>query len=262
MRCIFCKSDSSASTSIEHIIPESLGNTEHILPPGVVCDACNNYFARKIEGPLLESNYFVHARFRNVVQSKKGRVPPIKGIHVESATIIELSQEDGGSVYPSNERNTKRFIESVLTSAQGRLVFPVPTEPDEYVVSRFLGKVAIEALARTALSVPGGLNEIVDKQELDLLRNYVRRGSTEVVWPFYQRRIYPEDAVFYEEGYGYYEVLHEHKFLYPFFPESVELYLVLAIFGVEYTLNMDAPNVSGYVQWLRQNENKSPLYMQ
>ena len=36
MNCIFCKSDSRESRSTEHVIPESLGNTEHTLPPGVV----------------------------------------------------------------------------------------------------------------------------------------------------------------------------------------------------------------------------------
>lgn len=40
--CIFCHKDSSNSKSIEHIIPESLGNKEHILPNGYVCDICNN----------------------------------------------------------------------------------------------------------------------------------------------------------------------------------------------------------------------------
>lgn len=54
MNCIFCKEESSNSRSIEHIIPESLGNKDHVLPPGIVCDKCNNYFARKIEKKILE----------------------------------------------------------------------------------------------------------------------------------------------------------------------------------------------------------------
>jgi len=58
MNCIFCKMDSIASSSIEHIIPQSIGNVEHTLPAGVVCDRCNNYFSTKIEKPLLEMSYF------------------------------------------------------------------------------------------------------------------------------------------------------------------------------------------------------------
>ncbi len=63
MYCIFCKRDSTGSCSVEHIIPESLGNEEHVLPPGVVCGACNNYFASSIEQAVLESGAFKIARF-------------------------------------------------------------------------------------------------------------------------------------------------------------------------------------------------------
>ena len=49
MRCLFCKQDSSNTKSVEHIIPESLGNKTLILPRGYVCDKCNNYFAIKVE---------------------------------------------------------------------------------------------------------------------------------------------------------------------------------------------------------------------
>ena len=44
MRCLFCKQDSSSTKSVEHIIPESIGNKTLILPLGYVCDKCNNYF--------------------------------------------------------------------------------------------------------------------------------------------------------------------------------------------------------------------------
>jgi len=49
MRCLFCKCPSDDSKSVEHIIPETLGNADHVLPRGTVCDKCNNYFSRKIE---------------------------------------------------------------------------------------------------------------------------------------------------------------------------------------------------------------------
>ncbi|MCZ8293407.1 MAG: hypothetical protein O9312_07815 [Hylemonella sp.] len=75
MRCIFCKSDSGSSCSVEHIIPESIGNTNHTLPKGAVCDACNQYFARKVERPLLESSLFRHLRAGMGIANKRGRVP-------------------------------------------------------------------------------------------------------------------------------------------------------------------------------------------
>ena len=44
-KCIFCKESGDIFHTIEHIVPESLGNTEDILHKGV-CDKCQNYFGR------------------------------------------------------------------------------------------------------------------------------------------------------------------------------------------------------------------------
>lgn len=75
MRCIFCKADSSHSVSVEHIILESMGNIDHVLPLGAVCDWCNSYFARKIEGPLLAAPVFRQLRFGMQIANKRGRIP-------------------------------------------------------------------------------------------------------------------------------------------------------------------------------------------
>ncbi|MBI1277801.1 MAG: HNH endonuclease [Anaerolineaceae bacterium] len=258
MRCIFCKSNSSTSKTIEHIIPESLGNVEHILPRGVVCDSCNNYFARRLEKPVLESGYFVQLRFRNGVENKKGRIPNIRAIHQESLTIVELDPNKESSIYPSREKDAERFIQSVLQSKTGHLVFPVGADPDHNVMSRFIGKIALEALVSRVLTVEGGLDEIIDHPELNLIRNYVRRGHSNLTWPFHRREIYEEDKLFNEEGYGEYQMLHEFTFLYT---DEQELFFVLAIFGVEYTINLGEPDTSGYIKWLAENSNKSPLYL-
>lgn len=75
MRCIFCKRESSTSRSVEHIIPESLGNVEHVLPVGAVCDGCNQYFARKVERQILASPMFQLLRANMAIPNKRGRVP-------------------------------------------------------------------------------------------------------------------------------------------------------------------------------------------
>ena len=51
-RCIFCEADADASASVEHIIPSHWAIRNMYFAPASVCDTCNNYFARKIEGPL------------------------------------------------------------------------------------------------------------------------------------------------------------------------------------------------------------------
>lgn len=260
MNCIFCKNDSSGSKSVEHVIPESIGNWEHTLPPGVVCDKCNAYFGRKIEKPLLETPYFRDLCFRGRIKNKKGHPPRVVGMHLQSLTRIELFPDmdgNGKSMGAANPNDETQWIESFLSSDRGTLVFPIPREPDQRLLSRFLAKVAMEALALRLMDVPSGLQEVVTKRQLDPLRDYARKGGPLNFWPYHERKLYPPDFTFYETGYGHYEVLHEWALLYT---DARELYLVLALFGVEYAINFGGPDIGGFKQWLSQNSSRSPLY--
>jgi len=124
-------------------------------------------------------------------------------------------------------------------------------------MSRFLAKVALEILAARFLSVLDGLDDVIDKCELDELRNYARLGSFPKLWPFYTRVIYPERKLF-VDGAQRYEILHEFNLLYT---ESHELYSVVVIFGIEYVINMGEPSLEGYIDWLKKNNYKSPLHL-
>ena len=260
MNCLFCKLDATGSCSVEHVIPESIGNIEHTLPRGVVCDTCNNYFSRKVEGPLLDTPYFRDMCYRRRIRNKKGNPPRVQGIHLQSLVPVDLFPDmDGagasiGTSYPHDE---KRWIDSLRSSSRGTLVVPIATEPSEQLLSRFLAKVAIEALALRLFDSEGGIREIVQKKELDPLRDYARRGVGASFWPFHKRPLYPPDFVFTELGSPPYEVLHEWTFLYT---PGCELYFILGLFGSEYTLNMGGPQIDGYKAWLADNAQRSPLY--
>jgi hypothetical protein len=197
---------------MEHIIPESLGNTDYTLPRGWVCDSCNNYFARKLEKPVLDSPMIRLLRSDRQIPNKRRRIPAF-----EACGSTKL--------------------------------------PDYRLMSRFLTKAALEALAFKTLSVPNSNTEIVDKVELDDLRAYTRydRGDT---WPFTYRTLYPVNAVFKEEA-TYYEVLREFDI---FYTETKELYFALAILGVEFVVNFGGPELGGYQKWLKQHNGASPLY--
>lgn len=229
MRCIFCRVASDNSKSVEHILPESLGNVEHILPPGIVCDKCNNYFARKIEKPLLESQYFLYARFENIIPSKKGRFPVVQGLIPQSRSVVDIAIGEEGLTILIDPEDVPRFLESTKTKG-GTMYILHPTKPEGVgsLLSRFLGKVAIEALAHRVLEMPKALEvDVIDNETLDPLRAYVRRGSLETTWPFLQRTIYPADAMFYDEEKNvHYDIPHEFTLLYT---EKQELFLILAI---------------------------------
>lgn len=53
-KCIYCLTEDGSFKSEEHIYPESLGNTEIILPPGHVCDKCNNGILSDLDNNLVE----------------------------------------------------------------------------------------------------------------------------------------------------------------------------------------------------------------
>jgi hypothetical protein len=260
MNCIFCKYESCSSRSVEHIIPESIGNSKHVLPRGVVCDRCNNYFARKVEQPLLETKYFRERCFRARIPNKKGNLPRVQGIHLQSGVVIDISpnvDNDEIAVGAAHEKDEKQWIESIQSSTSGIFLIERPDEPDERLVSRFLAKVALEALCLRILEVQGGIQEIIEKTELDSIRKYAREGGTSC-WGFHKRLLYPENLIFTAKDEDAYEVLHEWTFVYTSFNE---LYFVLGLFGIEYAINLGGPEISGYEDWLEQNGLKSPLYL-
>jgi hypothetical protein len=59
---------------VEHIVPESLGNTEKVLPVGVVCDRCNT-LCSKLDRDLVEFGPIKMLKTTYGVPSKKGKLP-------------------------------------------------------------------------------------------------------------------------------------------------------------------------------------------
>jgi len=206
----------------------------------------------------LDARYFQERRFASYVPNKMGRIPSLDGVHLESMTRVRLARtlDDRTSVGAYPDADESRWVHSLLARPTGTLVFPVGERPGDYSLSRFIGKIGLEVLAQRCIDVPGGLDELVDKPELDELRTYVRRGSTKLVWPMSCRQIYAPDFAF-VEGSDSYEVLHEYQIL---VTAAAEYFIVVAIFGEEFVLNLGGPEIEGYERWLTEHANASPLY--
>lgn len=256
MICLFCKKGSSDSKSVEHIIPESLGNKVHVLPLGIVCDNCNQYFAKKIEKPLLEKSYFRNVRNRNFVESKKNKIPIGDAIVFNpSMDKIQIHHDKNStSIIFENEESAKK----VMSKGSGSFIIPMNNQPEQndVIMSRFLAKCALESLVNY-FAGDDWIEEIINKVELDPLRNYARYGIGKF-WIYNQRRIYDEEDRFTDNIYHPepYEILHEMEFLHL---ESQVLYFVLVIFGVEYVINCGGSELNQYQDWLRENNNISPV---
>lgn len=256
MNCIFCKQDSSNSKSIEHIIPESLGNENHILAKGLVCDSCNNYFSVKIEKPLLEQPYFQNLRFRNNIRTKRGNLVVDKALMYSKKYRKWVNvQVDEESIIINNEEDFK-----IITSEpQGSMIMVDFREPERenVLLSRFLAKAALEPLVYRNCDSIEWIIEVLNKKELDPLREYARYGKGQL-WEYNQRRIYDEEDRFYDSIHHPepYEILHEFDFLYI---DEKYLFYILVIMGIEYVINLGETKIELYNNWLVQNEDVSPL---
>lgn len=270
MRCLFCKEDSSSTKSIEHVIPESLGNKAFTLPRGYICDKCNNYLAREVEKPFLEREDMRLLRFQEEIPSKKNKFPLITGMWGDVPVEVKKELYNGeviGSIGLPEE-----LIRGLRSSPNDhyRMMVPAYTDnlfpPQNAVTSRFIGKMALEALAHKFSSVDDGLDQLIDDQQFDPIRNHVRRGFPKA-WPCHIRRIYPHRKAWVDNDEEPYQIIHEFDFLMPGVtevnesqPVRAELYFIIALWGMEFAINLGGPYIEGYQAWLQEHSNASPLY--
>lgn len=257
-RCLFCKRSTASSRSKEHIIPESLGNTIFVLPRGVVCDRCNNYFASKVEKPFLESPGISALRGYQAVPSKRGRVPISMGVIFPTCRSVRIRRHLSGPVKASVDLDPVAF-QAAQDSASGSLLLPTGWPPPEgSISSRLFAKIALEALAHRLLNTPGWLEYLTDDTQLDPIRRHAREGFPRE-WAFHARRIYPAERRFPSSAGSFGQMVWECDFLWTNGNGS-EQYFILAIFGQEFTINMGGPDIDGYLDWLRIHNDASPLH--
>lgn len=228
--------------------------------PGSSATLATTTLREKVEQPVLEAEYFKALRYAQSIPSKKGRYPLIQGLVYPDAPVL-LSRDREGDPHltlSDNVATAVRTVQYLTKPTGGKILFPAaePALPDAKMVSRFLAKAGLEALALRFLPYAGGHNYIANEPQLDPVRDYGRRGSMVEVWPYHARRIYSANHAFAGDR-KWEQVLFEFDFLYT---QASELYFVLAILGVEFALNMGGATVEGYQAWCAANSGRSPLY--
>jgi hypothetical protein len=73
--CLYCMRTAGPFNSVEHIIPEGLGNEHLILPRGVTCDPCNNGPLSVLDNEILDFMPVAMMRTVRGVPTKAGRPP-------------------------------------------------------------------------------------------------------------------------------------------------------------------------------------------
>lgn len=256
MKCIFCYNDSSQSKSVEHIIPESLGNTQFILEKGWVCDKCNNYFSRTFEQQLLELPFFKQVRHELNIKSKKGRIPSDKGFTVDP----DLFQVEFLKDKHLNE--SFHIPKEAIDSEELAIFIPVFNSPgyQNPHVSKFLGKMGVEALAWYALWYKTPVEDNVNQSCFEDIKKYVRAGAKEQFWPYYERSLYDPRAGFQHSETGeYFKVTSSFTFIYTDTNQVLFQYLCM---GAEFTIDLINPDVEEYKNWLMKNNQESPVLKQ
>lgn len=256
LRCLFCKLDSSQSRSVEHVLPESLGNTTMMLPVTVVCDACNNYFARKVEGPFLALPPLLSLRHLEVVQNKRGSIPRID--RVSTSLGVE-----GRLWHPFGAQGMRTLSlpmepDEARTAIQSPFKVAIPDRddlPDLIMLGRFVAKVALESMAHRCSNSEPALRSLIDDSDLDPIRMHARYGAG-APWPVELRRIYPSDRMW-SEGDENVQRKWESDFLVT--PQG-QLFFAVAIFGLELAINVLERDLTGYQGWRQATGVTTLLY--
>ncbi|WP_046243236.1 HNH endonuclease [Hymenobacter terrenus] len=193
MLCLFCNLSNQFNT-IEHIIPESLGNNDLILRKEV-CDSCQKHFSH-VENYVLSKTPIGFWRTILGIKSKHHKLPKIdfakptknKGrfpdSHAANDNISFESQEDF---------STAIFIpdDKTISDYKGRFKYVLtPRVLNE--LGRFLGKIGVELIClHDAQMARSGL--------FDEIRKYARYGSLKEIWPiFHFSRGSIEDLISYD----------------------------------------------------------------
>lgn len=148
------------------------------------------------------------------------------------------------------------------------LYIPEPEYPN-VIMSRFLAKCAYEYFLYNMGKDNYNLcvHELLrgENDILKDLREYARYGKGNY-WQYHQRRLYSEGDVFLNrEEHSSYEILHEMKLFvkdykrYPNGNVEAEIYFVLAIAGIEYTICLSDPDISEYQKCVAEHGKQSPL---
>jgi len=267
-RCIFCLSSNARFGSVEHIVPESLGNfsDRHLLAKGVVCDPCNNYFSSSVEAPVLNHVSFQNLRAKYQIPTKRGRMPFLRGYAY--GTDIEVGVRVNAStkkveIVPLRDGQRRQFERlerlDAFSIRRNVFVFPMDVRPPQREMSRFLAKMAFEAMfARSSLVLgPGSAMDLLSTEHYDNIRNWARYGNNFKEWPFHYRAYFPEETLmehpetkkWVQFGFGYDLLL----------TDDPETYFVFSCHGHEFSINLGGPSIKGYELWLAANGNVSAL---
>lgn len=169
MTCPFCDNNIIKS-SIEHIVPESLGNVDYVLAANIICDNCNNNFSEWEEKALTKSQ-LAFIRIKNAIKTKRGNP---SSLHIENikAQGSEDFQKDLIKFYGLEDKDV-----SNLNPTTGSFYVAMQDfYKSDMATSKMLLKIGFEAIYKSQ-------RKLFLKFDFVQLKNHLTKKDNED-WPF------------------------------------------------------------------------------
>ena len=185
-RCIWCLEEPPSATfkSESHVLPECVGNEQQqVLPPGIVCDKCNNYFGTKLEPALIDepiiSTLVGVLELRDVDSDFTYQHSP-SGIHRAARMSAEVSANKITVTTQYEIKGQPDKLNEVRTISKSK-------DYDERALaflSRAVHKVAFESVAYSLFVGTGSQTKKKEMEDIDIfdrsfnvIRDWVRYGK-------------------------------------------------------------------------------------
>ena len=145
--CIYCRKEAKGARAEYHILPYSAGNIsdgiidELILPTGIVCDKCNQYFGSKLETHLTGHP---DVQLWRVLHGIKGRAKTLE----HKSTGLKLSQKRYKILSVEGNQDQELVIDP---SGVVNIKRPSLGNVNHILISRALHKIAFEYEIKTIL---------------------------------------------------------------------------------------------------------------
>ncbi len=168
----------SNATSVEHIIPESLGNDQLVINSGHICDKCNNYFATHIENQFLNFETVKILRSIHNIISKKGKIPDLEILFANENTRIEWDPKSGNAFIGLSPETIDNLMSGETVDFFISKGINIDELTNNYIVSRFLIKVFSELNLYYALKHYSDIKLLfIEEGKMRELFDYARKGS-------------------------------------------------------------------------------------
>ena len=165
--CIFCRQHDGGFTSVEHVLPESLGNIELVLPRGVVCDRCNTLGSRYEQDLLLFPPIALYKVIQGQV-NKKGRRP---SLNWDGVTVS--SPSSGHIVVEHREPDDQYGVRNVRRLGGNRVQFQLTVKGDKPLSKRAARQTALAIWKATFEGLYLDHSEAVFEERFDPIRELI-----------------------------------------------------------------------------------------